>query len=88
MHFRYLVPEGGGFVETSSSVAEHAQQLAQAIADPSRNAAARAGFVQRFVRPRGLDRPALDHLVAAVEALAAPASAAATVPSGALASSR
>jgi hypothetical protein len=70
MHFRHLVPAGGGFVETSSTFLEHASHLARALADPTHNAGPRAAFVQRFVRPRGLDRPALDHLVAAVESLA------------------
>jgi hypothetical protein len=76
MHFRYLVPEGGGFVEAAATLDEHVAHLARALADPSHNAATRAAFVRRFVRPHGLDRPAVDQLVAAVEAMAAPA----TVP--------
>jgi hypothetical protein len=76
MHFRYLVPEGGGFVEAAATFDEHAAHLGRALADPSHNTAARETFVRRFVRPHGVDHSALDHLVAAVEAIAAPASAA------------
>jgi hypothetical protein len=84
MHFRYLVPAGGGCVQASATFEEHLAQLGQTLADPERDAAQRERFVRNFVRPNGLERPALDHLVAAVEQLAATAPASAV---GALAQS-
>ena len=70
MHFRYLLPAGGGCVQASATFEEHLAQLRQTLADPDRDAAQRAQFVRRFVRPNGIERSALDHLVAAVEQFA------------------
>jgi hypothetical protein len=70
MHFRYLLPAGGGCVQAAATFDEHLAQLGQTLADPGRDAAQREQFVRRFVRPNGIERPALDHLVAAVERLA------------------
>jgi hypothetical protein len=68
-HFRYLVPSGGGSVSTASTLDEHYGQLARAVSEPGSGADERARFVERFVRPRGTDRPALGFVLEALEEL-------------------
>ena len=70
LHFHYLVPEGGGCVRAASSLDEHLDQLAEALADPEREREAIERFLVRFVRPQGLGRAATPLLADAVEALA------------------
>jgi hypothetical protein len=68
VHFRYLLADHGGPVETADSLAQHVAQLRKALAeDPL--AEARRHFVSEFVRPRGLDRPAGAVLADEIEAL-------------------
>ncbi|HEY7690858.1 MAG TPA: hypothetical protein VH816_00815 [Gaiellaceae bacterium] len=68
-HFRYLLEEQGGFVEHSETLEEHVGRLARALeSDPQRGA--RRAFLERFVRPRGLDVPAGPVLAEAIEQLA------------------
>jgi hypothetical protein len=67
-HFRYLLAPDGGFAEHADSIAEHVPQLLRALElDP--HAAQRRAFVERFVRPAGLDRRAGDVLAERIEAL-------------------
>jgi hypothetical protein len=68
-HFRYLLAEQGGFVEAARSLDEHIDQLRRALAEDSL-AEHRRRFIERFVRPRGLDRPAGLVLADEIEALA------------------
>jgi hypothetical protein len=57
VHFRYLLAEEGGFVERAADLDTHLDQLAIAVAtDPL--AEARRRFLETFVRPLGIDRPA------------------------------
>lgn len=70
-HFRYLIPSGGGSVETAPDFETHLDQLARAVASPEAARATRERFVRAFVRPHGLDRPALDLVVEALERLPA-----------------
>ena len=68
-HFRYLLAEAGGFVETARSLDEHVEQLNAALSgDPL--AEQRGRFVERFVRPRGPDSSAGAALADEIEALA------------------
>lgn len=68
LHFRYLLAQEGGFVETAESLTEHLAQLGRALAeDPL--ADARRRFLESFVRPLGLGRPAGRALAAAIEEL-------------------
>jgi hypothetical protein len=69
VHFRYLLAEEGGFVETAETLDEHVAQLARAVADDPL-AAERRRFLETFVRPLGLDVPAGPVLADAIEALA------------------
>jgi hypothetical protein len=70
VHFRYLLAEEGGFVETAETLDEHVAQLARTLAgDPL--AEARRRFLASFVRPLGVDAPAGDALADAIEQLGA-----------------
>ncbi len=68
-HFHYLVPTGGGPIESSGSLGAHVEQLSRVLADPQHGRQARAQFVATFVRPLGVERPALDAVVEAIERL-------------------
>jgi hypothetical protein len=57
VHYRYLLAEEGGFVEQSSTLDMHLEQLARALVDDPL-ADVRRRFLETFVRPLGLDRPA------------------------------
>lgn len=70
LHFQYLRREHGGFLQEAPSLAEHLGQLERAIADPQTAQQANAGFVQRFIRPHGPERPCTPILVEAIERLA------------------
>jgi hypothetical protein len=72
LHFRHLVADGG-VVRTADSLDAHVAQLAEALAQPGAAAEATRRFVQAFVRPHGLDAPAVPIFVRAIESmLAAP----------------
>jgi hypothetical protein len=68
-HFSYLLAGHGGFVETAGSLEEHVPQLVQALGEDP-HAEARPRFLESFLRPRGLDRPAGPELASAIEELA------------------
>lgn len=70
LHFRYLLEAGGGLVRSARTLTHHVEQLAEALAEP---APRRTAFLEAFVRPHGLDRPATPILVEALEELAASA---------------
>jgi hypothetical protein len=70
LHFHYLREENGGFLHVARTLEEHAQQLAQVLEDRDEDAERRLRFVESFVRPHGLDRPATPIFADAVEALA------------------
>jgi hypothetical protein len=68
VHFRYLLAGEGGFVETARTLDQHLVQLRRAL-DEDPLAEQRAAFLERFVRPRGLDLPAGAELAGEIEAL-------------------
>jgi hypothetical protein len=70
LHFHYLLEENGGFLHVASSLEEHAGQLARVLDEDAAGAEQRRRFVESFVRPHGLDRPATPILADAVEELA------------------
>jgi hypothetical protein len=70
LHFKYLLREHGGFVEVAPDFDTHRHQLADAVAGRYDRENIRA-FIQRFLRPMGLDRAATPVMVEAVESLAA-----------------
>lgn len=71
LHFRYLLAENGGFVQHARSRDEHLAQLAAAVRGSGDDGPRTRAFVERFVRPHGLDRPAAPILADAIEELAA-----------------
>jgi hypothetical protein len=70
LHFHHLLEENGGFLHTASSLEEHLGQLARVLDEGERGAERRRRFVEAFVRPRGLDRPATPIFADEVEHLA------------------
>ena len=71
LHFRYLLPENGGFLRVATGLDEHAHQLAATLAEPDRDREALSRFVGWFVRPNGLGTPATPVIVSALEGVAA-----------------
>ena len=69
LHFHYLLAENGGFVHVAASLPEHVAQLAEVVGG-GHDDDQRREFVQSFVRPHGLDRPATGIYADAVEELA------------------
>jgi hypothetical protein len=69
LHFSYLLKEHGGFVDVAPDFETHRQQLSAAVSGQYDPAVIR-GFVERFLRPRGLDVPATSHMVEAIEQFA------------------
>jgi hypothetical protein len=67
-HFHYLIDHG--LLVTARDLDEHFAQVARAFAPPDGWDASRRRFLETFVRPRGLDRPAAPLFADAVEALA------------------
>jgi hypothetical protein len=66
-HYRYLLPENGGFLIVASTLEEHANQLAAVLRNQQEAHAGLRAFVTTFVRPHGVDRPAMPVLVEAIE---------------------
>jgi hypothetical protein len=69
LHFRHLVGDDSGPVQAADSLDEHAAQLARALRGGIDREAQRR-FVQAFIRPHGLDRPAAPAFVEAIDAIA------------------
>ena len=69
LHFQYLTTVEGGVLQTSPDFATHFAQLRAAIADGGQASERNRRFVQSFIRPAGLDRPAAPLFADAVERL-------------------
>jgi hypothetical protein len=70
LHFHYLREENGGCLHVACTLGEHAEQLGRVLEDRAEDADRRRRFVEAFVRPHGLDRPATPIFADAVEELA------------------
>jgi hypothetical protein len=70
LHFDYLLAENGGFLHVATSLREHLDQLSGVLDEDAEGAARRRRFVEAFVRPHGLDRPATPILADSIEELA------------------
>jgi hypothetical protein len=70
LHFGYLLPDQGGFVQYGRTLAEHVDQVGRGLGGDSDAPAIRA-FAETFLRPRGLDKPVAPILAEEIEALAA-----------------
>jgi hypothetical protein len=67
-HFQHLLTVGDGFLDVARTIDEHVAQLAALAA--GRETRPRRPFVERFVRPRGVDVAATPVFADTVEALA------------------
>ncbi|MBI4486245.1 MAG: FkbM family methyltransferase, partial [Acidobacteria bacterium] len=74
LHFHYLTRQHGGFVSVASSLEEHRDQLAAALAHGVDPAPIRA-FIECFLRPHGLEHAVAPLLADALEQRAAGAEA-------------
>jgi hypothetical protein len=70
LHFRYLLHENGGFLHVASTLDEHADQLTDAVEHGDDHAEQTRRFVESFLRPHGLDKPAAPILERELERLA------------------
>jgi hypothetical protein len=70
LHFHYLLSENGGFLHVAADLDEHVRQLAGVLDEDEEGAARRRAFVESFVRPGGIDRPAAPNGAEAIEELA------------------
>lgn len=70
LHFHYLLRENGGCVRAASSLAEHCEQLAEALRDGAEGRRESGQFVASFVRPQGVDQPSTPRVADAIEGLA------------------
>ncbi len=57
LHFRYLLPENGGFLRVAASIEEHLPQLDAVLRDPALTRQQTENFVATFLRPHGLAEP-------------------------------
>jgi hypothetical protein len=69
VHFEYLLEANGGFVVDSTDLDEHVANLSRALRG-EHDADRRRAFVERFVRPLGLDRPVSPTVAAEILRLA------------------
>jgi hypothetical protein len=67
LHFRYLLPENGGFVRVAPTFDEHQKQLSDALERPHAVREQTEHFVGVFLRPRGLDTACTPALADAFE---------------------
>ena len=65
-HFHYLLRDQGGFVEYADTLEQHLTQLADGLAGRFDRDQLRT-FVERFLRPRGIDTPVSPLLAAEIE---------------------
>jgi hypothetical protein len=70
LHFHSLKVENGGFLHVAANLEEHTRQLGSVLDEDSVGAERRRAFVESFVRPGGIDRPAAQLGAAAIEELA------------------
>ena len=67
IHFGYLRAANGGLLHEARSLEEHVSQLAAAVRGDGAGGDREQRFVERFVRPRGLDMPVTPIMVEEIE---------------------
>ena len=70
LHFQHLLPEHGGFLQVAHSLEAHAGMLAASLRHERGTQELTRRFVERFLRPHGIDRPCTPIVVDALERLA------------------
>jgi hypothetical protein len=66
LHFQYLRAANGGLLIEAHSIDEHIQQLGHVLQGSDTGTQTRR-FIERFVRPRGLERPVVPIMVEQIE---------------------
>ena len=69
LHFHYLLEEHGGLLAEARNFDDHRRQLSAALADGAARRERSLRFVERFVRPHGLEQPAAPVMVREIERL-------------------
>jgi hypothetical protein len=67
LHYQYLRPQNGGFLRVADGFDAHLRQLSEVLANREAARAELTRFVETFVRPHGLARPATPILADALE---------------------
>jgi hypothetical protein len=67
LHFHYLRAAAGGLAYESTGLEEHVRLLAMTLRPGNETRERCHRFVQRFVRPRGVDRPVAPFMVEEIE---------------------
>lgn len=81
LHFQYLLNAGGGLLHNAHDFDEHVTQVTNALDELRQEKAKLHGFLEAFVRPRGLEAAATPLIVAGIEELGSlPRPAAAGTP--------
>jgi hypothetical protein len=70
LHFNYLLNENGGFLHVAKDLDEHIAQLGHVLEEDAEGQARRRQFVESFVRPLGMERPAAPLGAQAIEEVA------------------
>jgi hypothetical protein len=81
LHFHYLLREQGGFLNIATDFGEHHAQLSDILGGGLDESTRVRGFVESFVRPRGIDLPVAPLLAAELADLARSEPLPRTVPS-------
>ncbi len=69
VHFHYFRTVGGGLIHLASDMGDLLSRLAECLSRPSVRDEKSLSFVRAFVRPAGLDRPAVPVVVEEIERL-------------------
>jgi hypothetical protein len=68
LHFGRISDQGTGIVRVATSLDQHLEHLTAALSgSPNGELSRRREFLERFVRPHGLDRPAAPILLEAID---------------------
>ena len=70
LHFRYLLPENGGFLRIAPSIDVHLAQLSEVLRNPEATRVQTEHFIGHFLRPHGVDTPCTPILADVLEQLA------------------
>jgi hypothetical protein len=69
LHFKYLLEAGGGLLQNAHDFDEHVAQISHAFDQREEAEAKLRGFIEAFVRPKGLDVPATPLIADGIEEL-------------------
>jgi hypothetical protein len=67
LHFQYLRAGNGGLLHEARTIDDHLQQLASTLRSGTVDCHRRKEFLEKFIRPHGLDTPVAPRMVDAIE---------------------